>query len=105
MGAAGWSITKPNQGGGQGDGLIGIANHGRKGQRDERQKEPSHRAHSMHAWLPLRAGGGQKQGDTGCGGGYWAVELGQSWCLELLWAKHSLGSLCRCRGTSTPPKP
>lgn len=54
------------------------------GQREERQKEPSYRSHRTHISLPLRAGGGQKQRDTGCGGAYWAVELGESWCLKPL---------------------
>lgn len=67
------------------------------GQREERQKEPSYRSHSMHISLPLRAGAGQKQRHTGCGGGYWVMELGESWCFELLWAKHCLGSLCPSR--------
>lgn len=67
-------MFKPNQrGSGEGEGLVGIANHSLRvsrrvmGQREERQKEPSHRSHNVLVSLPLRAGGGQKQRDIGCG--------------------------------------
>lgn len=84
MGAAEWGLNPAKEGGGEGKGLIGIVNLSLRvsrrvmGQREERQKEPSYRSHNVLVLLLLRAGGGQKQRDTGCGGeilgcGVWRV--------------------------------